>query len=293
MNEPVNPNLEAAVDPRQALSRYIRQPQIYITLPSGGKYWPAGSLEMPINGEIPVLSMSSYDELVLKTPDALMNGQSVVDIIQSCIRNIKDAWAMPVVDLDYCLIAIRIASYGESMGFTSTCTGCGEWNEYNIDLKNFLNLPVDMARYEKIVEYDNNLKIKIKPRSYRDANQANLEVFEQQRIVNIVQDDSMDEQTKQQKFNEVFKRLTSLSLANIIGSVEYIEIDGTKVTQKPIIEEFIANTDLKVYRKIQEHHNITQEVIPDKTVKTTCPECNHSYEIPFTFDHANFFALAS
>jgi len=115
VNEPVNPNLEAAVDPRQALSRYIRQPQIYITLPSGGKYWPAGSLEMPINGEIPVLSMSSYDELVLKTPDALMNGQSVVDIIQSCIRNIKDAWAMPVVDLDYCLIAIRIASYGESM----------------------------------------------------------------------------------------------------------------------------------------------------------------------------------
>lgn len=291
MNEPVMPGTPA--DPRQALSKYLRQPQIYINLPSGGKYWRPGSIEMPLNGEIPVLSMSSYDELVLKTPDALMNGQSVVDIIQSCIKNIKDAWSMPIVDLDYCLIAIRIASYGENMDYTSTCTGCGEWNEYSIDLRDFLNLPVDMSRYERVIEYDGHLKVKIKPRTYRDANKANMEVFEQQRIVSLVQDDSIDQQVKQQKFNEVFANLTKLSLANIIGGVEYIEIDGTKIEQPSIIEEFIANTDLKVYRKIQEHHAITQEVIPDKTIKTVCPECSHHYEVPFTFDHANFFALAS
>ena len=31
------------------------------------------------------------DEITFKTPDALLNGQATVDVIQSCIPNIKDA----------------------------------------------------------------------------------------------------------------------------------------------------------------------------------------------------------
>ena len=70
------------------LVKYTRSPQIYISLPSQGNFWPEGTLDMPANSELPVLSMNSYDELTLKSPDALMNGQAVVDVIQSCITSI-------------------------------------------------------------------------------------------------------------------------------------------------------------------------------------------------------------
>ena len=103
------------------LNKYLRQPEIYVKLPSNGKYWPPGSLEMPISGELPVLPMSTRDEIMVNTPDALLNGEAVVNMIQSCIPNIRNAWAMPSVDLDTVLIAIRIASYGEKMEYTSTC----------------------------------------------------------------------------------------------------------------------------------------------------------------------------
>ena len=97
------------------LSMFMRQPKIYIRLPSGGEFWPEGSLEATETGEYPVYSMTAKDELILKVPDALMNGQAIVDVIQNCIPNVKNAWHAPNIDLDVLLIAIRIATYGEMM----------------------------------------------------------------------------------------------------------------------------------------------------------------------------------
>ena len=42
---------------------------------------------------------------MMKTPDALVNGETTVEVIQSCMPNIKDAWKIPVIDLDVILIA--------------------------------------------------------------------------------------------------------------------------------------------------------------------------------------------
>ena len=93
----------------------MRQPKIYIRLPSNGRYWSEGSLNTTTNGEYPVYSMTARDELMLKTPDALLNGQAVVDVIQSCMPNVNDAWAIPNIDLDVILVAIRLATFGEQL----------------------------------------------------------------------------------------------------------------------------------------------------------------------------------
>ena len=275
------------------LSGYMRTPQIYISLPSKGKYYSLGSIEMPINGELPVLSMSTRDELILKSPDALMNGQAVVDVIQHCMPNIKNAWEMPIVDLDTVLISIRIASYGEQMGYSSTCPKCKEFSEYEIDLKNFLNSDVDLSNYEKTIEYK-DLKIKLRPQSYRSANSTNLEVFEQQRLVSLVDDQSLDSDQKQNKFNEIFQKMTNLTVRNVIGSIDYILLpDGTQVSNIGFIEDFITNSDRGVFEQIEKHQALINEMMPNKTVKTSCPDCNKEYDTPFTFDQSNFFALAS
>ena len=83
------------------LAGLMRQPKIYIKLPSGGEFWPKGSIDMPENGELPVFSMTAKDELMIKIPDALVNGQAIVDVIQNCIPSIKNAWSTPNIDLGY------------------------------------------------------------------------------------------------------------------------------------------------------------------------------------------------
>jgi hypothetical protein len=275
------------------LSGYMRTPQIYVTLPSKGKYYAPGTIDMPINGEVPVLSMSTRDELILKSPDALMNGQAVVDVIQHCIPSIKNAWEMPIVDLDTALISIRIASYGEQMEYSSSCPSCKEYNQYEIDLRNFLDATVDLSSYEDTIEFK-DLKIKLKPQSFKSANTTNLEVFEQQRLITLVNDQTLDADQKQTKFNEIFEKMTSLTVKNIIGSIEYILMpDGTRVSNIGFIDDFITNSDRGVFEKIEKHQAKINEMMPNKTVNAKCPDCQHEYETPFTFDQSNFFALAS
>ena len=67
------------------LKKHLRQPKIYIKLPSQGKYWHPNAIDFPESGELPVYAMTARDEITFKTPDALLNGQATVDVIQSCM----------------------------------------------------------------------------------------------------------------------------------------------------------------------------------------------------------------
>ena len=91
------------------LQKYFRQPAIYVVLPSEGRHYPPGTLDMPTNGEIPIYPMTAMDEIISRTPDALFNGSAVAQLFKSCVPNIKDPWAVPQIDIDMLFTAIRIA----------------------------------------------------------------------------------------------------------------------------------------------------------------------------------------
>ena len=121
------------------LKQYFRQPSNYIRLPSGGKYYPEEAIDFPENQEVAVYPMTARDEILLKTPDALINGQAVIEIIRSCVPNIKNPWVMPAVDLDACLIAVRMATYGDEFELDTKCPNCGEAWRFSVDLRTFLD----------------------------------------------------------------------------------------------------------------------------------------------------------
>ena len=114
--------------PINPLAKHFRRPAIYFKLPSNGRYWPEDSLEMPANGEIPVFPMTNADEITLKTPDALMNGEGMAAMLASCCPSIKDPWVIPSTDINALLVAARIASYGHNMEFETKCPNCGNYN---------------------------------------------------------------------------------------------------------------------------------------------------------------------
>jgi hypothetical protein len=165
------------INPSEAnpLSKYFRQPKLYIQLPSQGKWYAQGAIDYPENGELPVYSMTAKDELQFKTPDALLNGQATVDVIQSCMPNIKDAWKMPSIDLDVALIAIRLATYGEMMTLTLKTPVTGEEKEMQVDLRqlldNFANLD-----YSDTVQMP-EMTIKLRPLTYREFTTGALKTF--------------------------------------------------------------------------------------------------------------------
>ena len=72
------------------LQKYKRQPKLFIDLPSKGAWYSPQVAEK--FEELEVYSMSASDEIAVKTPDALITGNAVVNIIQNCIPEIKNAW---------------------------------------------------------------------------------------------------------------------------------------------------------------------------------------------------------
>jgi hypothetical protein len=281
------------------LMQYMRQPKIYIKLPSNGAFWEDGSIVLPENGELPVYSMTAKDELTFKTPDALMNGQGIVDVIQSCVPAIKDAWATPNIDLDVILIAIRLATYGEQMEISHSVPVINEEVEHVVDLRRLLDDIYQKTTWNEEVQIDENITCFIRPLTYRHLTKTSLKTFEAQKIMQVVNDDNVSDEQKLEIFNKSFNTMTSITVELIADSIYAIKTPDTVVEDSKFIHEFVANADKGVFEKIQKRINELKDNngVQPLTVQSTPEQIEAGapteYLVPIGFDNANFFANGS
>jgi hypothetical protein len=275
------------------LQKYFRQPKIYLSLPSSGKYYPAGSLEISENGEYPVFPMTARDEIMIKTPDALLNGQATASVISSCIPAIKDPFSMPSMDLDACLIAIRIATYGEMMEVSIKVPVTGEDKDFDLDLRIMLD-QFSNVEYNNAIQLD-DMVVNLRPLSYREFTETSKKTFDEQRIFNVINDADMDEGDKLQTFTNSFKKLTDLTILTLEKSIQSIEVGDQVVTDQAHIKEFIANTDKGLFESVTNHIEEQRSkfqvkpLIVDATPEEIEAGVPETYEVPVTFDQSSFF----
>jgi hypothetical protein len=273
------------------LQQYFRQPAIYLRLPSGGQYWPEGSLNMPESGELPVLPMTALDEITYRTPDALFNGQAVVTVIESCVPSIQNAWAAPNVDMNAILTAIRIASYGHDMPIETTCPSCQHTDEYELDLRTVM----DQQRcpdYQNTVTHG-DLVVTFQPMNYRDSNQVSSLQFEEQRVLQMIPNSDLDSDTKIQRLNEVMQKITSLTVNALKHSIAHIRTPSAQVSDPDHIEDFLKNCDRRLFNTIRDHIIELRRQTDLKPMHITCGGCEKEYDQPLTLDMTSFFGPAS
>jgi predicted glutamine amidotransferase len=276
------------------LAKYYRQPKIYLRLPSNGKFWPDDAIDMPENRELPVFAMTAKDELIMKTPDALLNGQATVDVIQSCIPNIKNAWKMPSIDTDAILIALRIATYGETMDINAMTPIISEKKTFALNLMQLLDRVIGHEFNDTI--YLGELTVRIKPLDYKEFTDTTSQTFEEQRIFVALNDEKIAEKDKIAIFRESFKKLTDITLKTVEDSIISISVGDELVNNKDQIKEFINNSDRTMFSAIQSHIEEQREQfkIQPMTVDATPEEIEQgvpeTYEVPIVFDPSNFFA---
>lgn len=276
------------------LHKYFRQPKIYIRLPSSGNFYPPGVLEKTESGEYPVYSMTAKDEIVMKTPDALMNGQATVDIIQSCMPNIKDAWKIPSIDLDAVLVAIRIATYGEMLDVNTVVPGLNEEKTYETDLRLILDKLVN-ATFDPICRINDELEVRIRPLNYQEFTRNSTRSLEEQRIIQIVNDQKLDDNDKLEKFAISFRKLTEITISMVTSGIEQVITPDGIVTDQKFIQEFVDNADKEILKTIIAHldqqkkkFNIEPfrvQSTPEEIEAGALPE----FEVPITLDSSNFF----
>lgn len=277
------------------LAKHFRQPKLFIRLPSQGNFYPNGSLQRTETNEYPVLAMTAKDELMMKTPDALLNGQATVNIIQSCIPNIKNAWNVPSIDVDAILIAIRMATYGEKLEVEAEIPKTNIKRSYDVDLRMLLD-QLNSAEYENII-FHKDFAIEIQPTTYKDFTNIALKTFEEQRIFKIVDDEEMSDLDKLNKFTESFERLTTLNLDTVSKSIVAIKYkDDPAVVERSHIDEFIKNCDKDFFQAVLDHIEIQKKKFSIKPIEVTTIEedraagAPESFLMPIAFDQSHFFA---
>ena len=277
------------------LKQFYRQPQIYIALPTGGKYYDADVVQKTTNNEHAVLPMTAVDEMAFKMPDSLMNGQSTVDVIRSCIPTIQDPWSIVNYDLDTVLIAIRIASYGEKMDVTAGVPGTDEQVTHSINLPKMLD-QLRTQTFSDECSLSSGLKIKVKPLTYKQITEAQLKTFEQQRIYAQVNDSEMTPEEKTKRFSDSFKQLNALNSQMLLDNIaEIVSPSGDTVKDPALIKDFIDNADAKTTKELETKLSVIRQQGAIKPFRVNATEeqikngAPSAYEVPVTFDNANFF----
>ena len=277
------------------LQKYYRQPAIYIKLPSGGRYYPREVFTPTETGDIPILPMTVKDELAFKTPDAMINGQATVDVIKSCVPNLLDPWKMVNYDTDAVLLAIRIATYGETMDISFRVPGTDEEQSHSLNLPALLE-DLGKANIEDQTTTSKGFKIEIQPLDYRTLTKIQIARFEQQKMYGTIDSSAMTEEQKQTAFAKSFETLNTVNFSLLVDSIKSITTpEGNKVVDRAQIIEFCNKADTKTITEIQEKLSDLrlQAQIPPLKIKTTEDQIKKgapaSFEVPVTYDNSNFF----
>ena len=277
------------------LEKYYRQPAIYIKLPSKGKYYTKEVYTPTETGELPVLPMTAKDELAFKTPDAMINGQATVDVIKSCVPNLKDPWKMVNYDTDVVLLAIRIATYGENMDIGFRVPVANDEQSHTLILPELLE-QLGRIEIEDETTTSKGFKIQIQPLDYKKLTKIQIARFEQQKMYGTIDSSSMTEGEKQSAFGKSFATLNMVNFSLLVDSIKSITTPGgdTVVNRAQIIE-FCNKTDSKTINEIQDKLSelrLQAQMAPLK-IKSTEEQIKKgapaSFEVPVTFDNSNFF----
>jgi hypothetical protein len=270
------------------LQQYFRQPKIFVGLPSQGVYCKTGTIQGDVN-RMPIYGMTGMDEILLKTPDALLSGESTATVIKSCCPAITDAWDLPVNDIELMLTAIRIATFGNGLSITNTCKKCATDNEYTIDLSRLIDHYGSVTYDAKLVLKE--LTITTRPLSYKQSSDFQLENFNMQqklKQLNTIE----DEAERKTLVEQVFKDLGFLRNQVYTNQIESVDTGSIVVTEKAFIREWVDNADRDIMAAISKHIEGNRDKWTPPEHHVTCQNCGHEEDLTLDLDQSNFFVAA-
>jgi len=270
------------------LKKYFRQPKVYIKLPSKGVYNAPGTL----NGDpdnVAVFGMTGMDEILMKTPDALLTGEATVKVIESCCPTIQDGWELCLLDMDPILTAIRIATQGNTMSVTHQCTACNAVNDYDIELGTIVEHYNACQYDDKIVL--KNLSIKIHPLTYKQWTGFQMQNFQLQRQLKQITE-LTDEQQQGILVNELYTKLTAIQHQAILLQIASVDTGEQVVVEREFIVEWLDNCDKDVFDAVKAKVEANRVAWEIPKIAAACDSCGEPNQISITMDQTSFFVKA-
>jgi hypothetical protein len=281
MSENVTTPVQAAVNP---LLQRVRMPGQRFTLPSGGLFYTNGELDPScVNGELEVQPMTMVDDLVLKTPDKILNGDGMMEVIQRCVPQVLKPWELLSKDVDYLMACLRIVSYGSLVELSHVHDGCkqefhnqaGDLVEmerpYKVDISALLRktIAIDPTTVDSVYvgTLSNGQVVHTKPMTFR-------------MFINVMQLQLKD-------MSEVTANDSVHNLVNMLVDI-IVDVDG--ITDKSQIAEWLSIAPPSIIKELNSKLSSTFDWGTDLTDKVPCVDCGEMMELVVPIDPLSFFS---
>lgn len=271
------------------LKQYFRQFKLYIRLPSGTTYYPPNAIEFTETGEVGVMPMTGKDELILKNPDALLNGQALLEVIASCVPAVKNPKLLLTNDIDALITAIRLATYNDKLETEIKCPNCGHENLFKLDLQYAID-NITYLEKDYVVHLENGLSVFVKPYGFPELLKGLHSQFEQSKLTRLIESQDMTEEKRLKVLSEVFQKMSVITYELLSNSVIKVvdERNGVDVSDREFIKDFLQNIDKKSVDKIADLIKEINLIGIKRTFMAKCQSCEHTWENEIDFNPVNF-----
>jgi hypothetical protein len=269
------------------LSKLYRTKSVFIQLPSKGKFYDSG-INLSVDGELGVMPMTARDEIVLKSPDSLFNGDAIVEIFKSCVPDIKDPYEIPACDIDPIIIAIRAAS-NPNLDIDVTCPQCRSQSSYQIELATLLASATPISE-DNTIELSDEVTVTVRPYSLKSQLDTNIKRFYQLRMQEAMK---KSEEERERLLKEAFLSATAITIDIVTNNILSVRVksedEDILVTNRDHIKDWVVNMDKETYKKVIGRITELSENGMMKSMLTQCQNCNHEYEAGIDLNPITFF----
>lgn len=273
------------------LKNLYRKKSVFVALPSDSKFYK-NPPRLSIDEELGVLPMTASDDILLKSPDALFNGEALISMLKSCAPDIPDPEEMPVCDLDLVLMAIKVATNGEGLDVVARCPKCETEETYEINLPALMSTSQKISK-DNIVELEEGAKVHVRPYSLRSQIKGQVQRFHNYRMQMMLNKD-MPNDEKAKIFDEALVAASAISVQLAADNILLVEIpqegaDPIKVNDPEHIFEWVENMDSKTYEAVITRIRDLSDSTINTEISLQCPSCTNEYRTDLELDPVSFF----
>jgi T4 bacteriophage base plate protein len=271
------------------LKDYFRIVKMHIRLASAKDYYDSSIVEVNEFGEVGIFPMTGKDELILKNPSGLLNGEAIVSLLNSCVPAVKKPQELLSNDIDVLITAIRHVSFENHLDLDMECPECQHRNTFEMDLAYALE-NMSFLEKEYPIKLDNGLTLYIRPFRFNDLLTGLHVQFEQAKLARELSDETTTEEEKLAKFGKQYNHITDINIELIGNSIEKIYIEDKKeyITDRTFIAEFLNNCEKGTVAKIDTLLKVINKIGLKKTFTAVCEKCEHEWEADMEFNPVNF-----
>lgn len=279
------------------LKQYFRQPGVYVKLPTRGKWYNDHSVSFSSEGEVAVYPLSALDDILLNTPDAMLNGQALEKVVKNCVPEINNIKKLLLPDLEAIFVGIKAATNNGTAEYSKECPNCKFENTYDINCNNLLAQMSYIDQNDCVLNFNGELEVHIKPYDFSMRQLFIKKEFDEERLLRSIDDSNkdLDELSKARILGESVDRLSSMTFEMVANSIEKIIMlkDNVEVTNREHINEWLISiTKAQADTVIESVNKLNSSGVP-KEIPVTCSNCSVQWNDTLAFDPSSFFGKRS